>query len=273
MENDAKNKAIAAYSAAADTYDHPANAFWERYGLRTVNRLQLPAGAHVLDVCCGSGASAIPAAEAVGPTGSVLGVDLAESLLELARSKAEERGLLNVEFRKGDMLDLKLPESSFDAVVCVFGIFFVQDMHLAMNNLARLVRPGGKLAITTWGPRFFEPASSAFWNSIRAVRPDLYKGFNPWDRISEPDAVRALFDGVGVEKLEVVAEDGVHSLSSGEDWWAAIRGSGYRGTLEQLNAEDLEQVRQTNLDFIRQNNVRAVESNVVYAVGVRSAPK
>ena len=265
--NDARNKAITTYSAAADTYDHPANSFWERYGRRTVDRLQLPAGAHVLDVCCGSGASALPAAEAVGPTGSVLGVDLAESLLELARSKAEERGLINVEFRKGDMLDLKLPESSFDAVVCVFGIFFVPDMHLAVHKLSRLVKPGGRLAITTWGPRFFEPANTAFWNSIRAVRPDLYKGFNPWDRITEPEAVRALFDGAGVERLEVVAEKGVHSLNSPEDWWFALLGSGYRGTLEQLNAEDREQVRQANFDFIRQNSVRSVESNVVYAVG------
>lgn len=267
---DIKRKTAETYSTASDFYDHPANAFWEHYGRRTVERLQLPAGARVLDVCCGSGASAIPAAEAVGPSGFVQGVDLAENLLNLARTKAKQRNLNNLDFQTGDMLDLKLPESSFDAAVCVFGIFFVPDMQLAVNKLLRLVRSGGQLAITTWGPRFFEPANSAFWNAIRAVRPDLYKGFNPWDRISEPDAVRALFDGAAVADLDVVAEAGAHALNSPEDWWTAILGSGYRGTVEQLNEHDREQVRHENLDFIRRTNLTSVEANVVYAVGTRT---
>jgi ubiquinone/menaquinone biosynthesis C-methylase UbiE len=133
----------------------------------------------VLDVCCGSGASAIPAAEAVGPAGSVLGLDLAERLLELARTKAAARGLGNARFRQGDLLDLRLPAGHFDAVVCVFGIFFVPDMPAAVRALWHVLRPGGTLAITTWGPRFFEPATTAFWEAVREARPDLYRGFNP----------------------------------------------------------------------------------------------
>src|SRR6185295_12953786 len=82
------------------------------------------------------------------------------------RQKALARGLQNIEFRVGDMLDLDIPDSELDVVVCVFGIFFVPDMPAAVHELWRLVRPGGKLAITTWGPRFFEPATTAFWNSV-----------------------------------------------------------------------------------------------------------
>src|SRR5258707_7530195 len=119
---DAKPRATATYNAAADSYDNPANSFWERFGRRTVERLHLAPGARVLDVCCGSGASALPAAEIVGPSGRVMGVDLAARLLDNARAKAKGRGLANVEFRSGDMLDLQIPER-FDAVVCVFGIF------------------------------------------------------------------------------------------------------------------------------------------------------
>ena len=152
---DAKRKAAATYNAASDFYDHPVNSFWERYGRATVARLLINPGARVLDVCCGSGASAIPAAEAVGRQGFVLGVDLAENLLTLARAKAKERDLNNIEFRTGDMLDLRLPAIGFDAVICVFGSFFVPDMQGAVRELWRHVRPGGRLAITTWGPRFF----------------------------------------------------------------------------------------------------------------------
>lgn len=266
---DPQKRAAATYNAASDCYDHPVNFFWEHYGRRTVERLALPLGAHVLDVCCGSGASAIPAAETVGPAGFVLGIDLAEKLLELARLKAKKHGLENLDFRTGDMLDLGFPESSFDAVICVFGIFFVPDMQAAVSKLWGLVRPNGKLAITTWGPRFFEPVNTAFWDSIRAIRADLYKGFNPWDRISEPDAVRSLFATLRVEQLDVLAEPGTCTLSSPEDWWQMVLGTGYRGTIDQLDAEAREDVRRNNLDFISRCDVRSVEANVVYAVAVK----
>ena len=263
---DAKTRATVAYNAAADSYDDPANSFWGRFGRTTVERLRLSPGARVLDVCCGSGASALPAAEAVGPDGSVLGIDLATNLLELARAKAAVRGLRNAEFRLGDMLDLNLPDSQFDAVVCVFGIFFVPDMSAAVRALWRVVRPGGRLALTTWGPRFFEPATAAFWNAIRAERPDLYRGFNPWDRICAPPAVDAMLREAGVEGAEVVAEAGQHPIASPEAWWAAVLGTGYRGTLEQLDAAGRERVRAANLHFIRQSGTRAVDANVVFAI-------
>ena len=269
MLEDAKKKAATTYNAASDFYDHPANTFWSRYGRRSVERLRLAPGQRVLDVCCGSGASAIPAAEIVGSTGSVVGVDLADNLLALARNKAKERDLTNIEFRHSDMTQLPFDEGSFDVVVCVFGIFFVPDMEAALRELKRVVRAGGKLAITTWGPRFFEPATTAFWESVRSVRPDLYKGFNPWDRISDVEAVRSLLTAAGLDKVEAVAEADAQPVSSPEDWWAMIMGSGYRGTIEQLDPSDQERVRLENLDFIRRTSLRSLESNVVYAMATR----
>jgi len=265
--DDAKKKAAATYNAASDFYDHPANTFWERYGRRTVERLALPPGARVLDVCCGSGASALPAAEAVGPNGSVTGVDLAGNLLELARAKAKQRGLTNIHFETGDMTNLRFDADSFDVVVCVFGIFFVPDMEAALRELARVVRARGRLAITTWGPRFFEPVSTAFWDSVREVRSDLYKSFNPWDRISEPETVRSLLASASLSEIEVVPESDAQPVNSPEDWWAAVAGSGYRGTVDQLSASEREQVRGQNLAFIRDHQIRSVEANVIYATG------
>lgn len=267
---EARKKAATTYNAASDYYDHPANTFWGRYGRRTVERLGLATGEHVLDVCCGSGASAIPAAEIVGADGAVVGVDLAENLLELARAKAKQRGLTNIQFRSGDLMYLPFEDGSFDTAVCVFGIFFVPDMEAALREIGRVVHDGGRVAITTWGPRFFEPGSTAFWDSIRDVRPDLYKGFNPWDRISEVDSVLQLLAGAGLSQLEGVAESGSQSVGEPEDWWAMIMGSGYRGTVEQLSPEDRERVHRANLDFIERTSLRELEANVIYAVGRRS---
>jgi len=118
----AKARAAATYNAAADLFDHPTNTFRDRFGQTTINRLNLRPGQAALDVCCGSGASALPAAEAVGAQGRVIGVDLAENLLELARAKARQRGMAQAEFQVGDMMSLGFPDAAFDAVVCVFGI-------------------------------------------------------------------------------------------------------------------------------------------------------
>lgn len=263
--DDAKQKAAATYNAAADFFDHPVNTFWERYGRRTIDRLQLERGARVLDACCGSGASAIPAAQAVGPEGSVVGVDLAENLLKLARGKSRQLGLTNAVFQTGDMTALEFPDESFDAVVCVFGIFFVPDMEGALRELKRVVRHDGRMAITTWGPRLFEPINSVFWDSVRSVRPDLYKGFNPWDRICEAGALRSLLESAGLADVRVAAETDSQPVNSPEDWWSMILGSGYRGTVDQLSAAERELVKNQNFDFIRRENVRAIEASVLYA--------
>lgn len=265
VTDDAKKKAAATYNAAADFYDHPANTFWERYGRRTIERLGLKPGARVLDVCCGSGASAIPAAQAVGPEGSVVGVDLAENLLKLAYSKASQVGLTNIEFQSGDLTALPFPDESFDAVICVFGIFFVPDMDAAVRELRRVLRTGGRLAVTTWGPRFFEPVNTVFWNSVRNVRAELYKNFNPWDRVSETGTLRLLLEAGEFRHIQVSAEIDFQPIDSPEDWWPMVMGSGYRGTVEQLSAADQDRVKAKNLDFIRAENIRSVEANVLYA--------
>src|SRR2546428_7679120 len=89
----AKEKAAATYDAAADHFDDEPLCFWDLIGKHTVINLKLQAGAKVLDVGCGTGASALPAAQAVGKNGFVVGVALSSRLLERARTKALTAGL------------------------------------------------------------------------------------------------------------------------------------------------------------------------------------
>ena len=269
MPENAQERAAFTYNAAADFYDTSPLSFWDYFGHRTIELASLPIGSRVLDVCCGAGASALPAAEAVGPTGNVVGVDLSKQLLELARTKAIQRRLNNVEFEVVDMLSMRFPVASFDAVVCVFGIFFVPDMARAVSELWSRVRLGGKLVVTTWGPNFCEPANDAFWSSIKNVRPDLYKGFNPWDRINDPAGLRKILDEAGVASPKIIAENRPHPIKSTEDWWAIVLGSGYRGTIEQLTLTEREKVKEANLAFIRDQKISAVETNVLYALATK----
>jgi ubiquinone/menaquinone biosynthesis C-methylase UbiE len=254
------------FNSAADYFDAPALSFWNRFGQRTIDLLELQSGDRVLDVCCGSGASAIAAAMKVGNHGSVLGVDIAESLLELGRNKSQQQGLTNIEFRCDDVMDLGLPDESFDGIVCVFGIFFIPDMQDAIAKLWRMLRPGGKLAITSWGGRVFEPANTTFWNAIQAERPDLYKQFTPWYRIGDPVSLRTLLASSGVTQIEVVAEIDSHKLSTAADWWTMVMGGGLRGTIDKLDLATTERVKSVNLEFLETNQIEALDSDVLYAI-------
>src|SRR5262249_12044603 len=160
------------------------------------------------------GSSALPAAEAVGPDGSVVGVDLSGRLLERARTKASGRGLMNVDFIEADMSALGYPDEEFDAIISGFSIFFVPDMEGLVGELWRMVGPGGRMAITTWGPRMFEPAYSRWMDAVERERPDLYSKFNPWDRITSVGAVSKLLQDGGVSDPQVVSESGSQLLRS-----------------------------------------------------------
>jgi SAM-dependent methyltransferase len=225
----------------------------------------------VLDVGCGTGASALPAAQAVGRDGFVVGVDLSARLLDRARAKAIVCDLTNVEFRLADMTVLGYEDGRFDAVVSVFSIFFVPDMEGLVRELWRMVQPGGKLAVTTWGPRIFEPAYSRWLAAIKKDRPDLYSAFNPWDRITDVEAVRNLLRDGGATDAEVTAEDGLQPLRSADDWWTIALGSGLRWTIDQMGPQAAARVRGDNLDWLRANKISSVETNAIYAISNKPA--
>jgi ubiquinone/menaquinone biosynthesis C-methylase UbiE len=266
----AKAKAAATYNAAADHFDDETLGFWDRIGRRTVARLAVPSGAKVLDVGCGTGSSALPAAEAVGPDGSVVGVDLSDRLLERARTKASGRGLMNVDFIEADMSALGYPDDEFDAIISVFSIFFVPDMEGLVRELWRMVRPGGRMAITTWGPRMFEPAYSRWMDAVERERPDLYSKFNPWDRITSVGAVSKLLQDGGVSDPQVVSESGSQLLRSAADWWTIALGSGLRWTIEQMGPTVSARVRTDVLHWLQETNVSAIETNAIYATARKS---
>jgi len=260
-------RAARTYGAAADHYGLASLGFWDRFGAATVGRLPLAAGAGVLDLCCGAGASAVPAARAVGPAGRVLGIDVAGPLLELARARAAREGLGNAEFRCGDATRTGLPDGGFDAVVCVFGVFFAPDMPAFAAEMWRLVRPGGVLAITTWGPGLFEPANACFWELVGEADPSLVRAFHPWDEITTPAALAGLFPRAA--EPAVVAASGHHQLDRPDSFWDIVLGTGYRATIDALSHDQRDQVRQRLLAQLRSRDITTIRTDVIFATAKR----
>jgi hypothetical protein len=144
-------------------------------------------------------------------------------------------------------------------------VFFLPDVAAGTAALWRLVGPGGQLAVTTWGPRLFEPASSEFWDAVDQVRPELTRAYNPWDSLTEPDAVGVLLAEAGAEQGRVEAVAGSHTLRSPEDFWTIVQGSGYRATLDVMSVDECEAVRALCLAAIAHRQVTTIETNVVFA--------
>jgi SAM-dependent methyltransferase len=112
---------------------------------------RLAAGEAVVDIGCGCGATTLAAAQAVGPTGAVRGIDLSAPMLGVARRRAETSGLSNITLVQGDVQTYRLP-ARFDAAISRFGTMFFGDQTAALANVRRGLRPGGRLCLATWQP-------------------------------------------------------------------------------------------------------------------------
>jgi demethylmenaquinone methyltransferase / 2-methoxy-6-polyprenyl-1,4-benzoquinol methylase len=117
-----------------------------RWRERTADRAGLRAGDTALDVCCGTGDLALELARRVGPEGSVVGCDFSEPMLDLAREKAAERGA-PVRFEWADALELPYDSGRFDAATVGFGVRNLADLGRGLREMARVLRPGGRLVI------------------------------------------------------------------------------------------------------------------------------
>lgn len=270
MQTDAeelrKSLIRATFNAAAPQFDAEPLFFWDHLGQRTVELAGVTAGHHVLDVCCGAGASALPAAALAGPTGHVLGVDLAEQLLERARLKADRLGLRNTEFARGDMERLDVPGEAVDVVVCVLGIYFARDLPAALAGLWRTLRPGGTLAVTTWGSRALEPANSLYLEAAAEQLPSLNIGGTAmsWERMNSPELLGEAFLDAGLPAPTILEEVVVRPVTVA-DFWQVVLGSGYRLLLELMGPAASERVRQSFFRQMEAHGVREVVADVQYA--------
>lgn len=117
---------------------------------RLVGDARLRAGLRVLDLGSGTGYPALMTAQTVGPSGSVIGIDLAEQMLEAARRKAASLKLSNVTFRTGDVTTLPFEKASFDAVTTRFCLMFLPEIPKAVAEIARILKPDTWVSTAVW---------------------------------------------------------------------------------------------------------------------------
>jgi SAM-dependent methyltransferase len=182
---------------AAGDYDAVVDRIWSA-GEDVVRRVAVNAGDDVLDVACGTGNAAVRAAQAGG---RVTGLDLTPELFDGARRRASEAGV-DLDLVEGDAEALPFGDGSFDVVVSTFGCMFAPDHRRAAAEIARVLRPGGRIGIAAWTP---EGSIGDFFKSLSVLGPPPPPDFEPPILWGTRDHVSELFAGSGVE---VRFEDG-----------------------------------------------------------------
>ena len=216
-------------------WNHVA-AGWEKYDWRITGSdvsdtmfaaAQLGAGHRVLDIACGTGQPAIPAAQRVGPTGSVLAVDYSEGMLAVARRKAEAAGLTNIEFRQVDGDTLTFPEASFDVVLSRWGINLFDDPVACMAAACKALKPGGRVVVTTWGPPDKNPWASipimVFGKTLNLPPPP--KDAPGLFALGQGPQLEAVLKGAGFSDVvvESLSVDPAGEFDSGDEYFTFSR--------------------------------------------------
>jgi len=231
IPDDSKRRVAADFNAIAETYD--TLRFVQVCARRLVELAAIPPGAQVLDVATGTGWAALAVAQRVGPTGRVLGVDLAPDLLERAQQKVAKAGLTHVEFREGDAERLDLTDQCFDVVLCASALFFVPDMLAALREWHRVLKPGGQVGFSGFGPTVLQPLRDLWEARLRQYGVSLPTA-PPNQRLAEPETCRRLLHEAGFVQTEVKSEQLGYYFRTVEEYWEERWSSGNRRAILQL---------------------------------------
>ena len=174
-------------------------------------------GERVLDVACGTGIVARLAAPLVGSSGAVTGVDINPAMIAVARSVPQPDGPA-IDWREANAEALPLPASSVDLVVSLAGLQFIPDKKRALAEMHRVLRPGGRLALSIWDSPDRNPIGNIVWGSLARRLDVSIDRLNPGFTLGDPALLEDMLQGSGFSEIEITSRsldlwhpnDGIH---------------------------------------------------------------
>ena len=193
-------------------------------------------GERVLELACGAGGLGLAAAALVAPDGEVVLSDVVAEMTAIAAARARTLGVENVGTRQLDLESIAEPDESYDIVLCREGMMFAPEPERAASEIARVLRPGGRVAVAVWGPREQNPWLGLVFDAVSAetgapVPPPGVPG--PFS-LSDRDRVAGLFTHAGFSDVRVREVPTPLRADSFEEWWE--RTSALAGPLTKILA-------------------------------------
>jgi ubiquinone/menaquinone biosynthesis C-methylase UbiE len=257
------------FNTVSGGYDNKALRFFPESARHLAASLVLKGNEQVLDVATGTGHAALALAARV-PRGRVTGVDFSSGMLDQARNKAASMNIRNVEFLERDMQSLGFSANRFDAAVCAFGIFFVDNMDSTLMHIAEAVRPGGQVAISGFQENYFHPLKDLMVNRLAGfgVQPPP----QTWKRIATEAGCRELFEKAGLGDVRVEQRNVGYFLDNAKEWWDVVWNAGFRRMVGQLTPADQERFRREHLQEVVALTTKDgiwLDVGVLFAIGTK----
>lgn len=210
--DDARGQILAGAAEIYDRFFVPALfAQWARHLLEAA---AVGTGDRVLDVACGTGILARAAAARVGTPGAVTGLDVNPGMLAVARRHAAD-----IDWREARAEALPFADGRFDAVLSQFGLMFFDDRVVALREMWRVLRPGGRLAIAVWDSMQSAPGYAAMSGLLRRLfGGEIAAALDAPYSLGDREALAALLAEAGLAKAEVRTVDGIARFPSIADW-------------------------------------------------------
>jgi SAM-dependent methyltransferase len=182
--------------------------------------LALAPGDRVLELAGGPGTLSLMAARAVGPDGHVIYSDFAEPMVAAARDRLEREGVMNVECRVMDAEAMDVPDASVDAVACRMGFMLMADPAAAMRESARVLAPGGRIALAVWAEAESNPWAAVPMQVIASevtMPPPPPNAPGMWS-LADPVRLTGTLEQAGLGSVRIEALDSTNDFDSADQW-------------------------------------------------------
>lgn len=260
------------FDVAGQNHDAASALLWGPLGEEFVRLVEPVPGDRVFDAGCGAGASALPAARAVGGAGRVDAVDVADGVLDLGRARARAEDLKQLCFHAADVTGWSAPEP-YDLVLCGYGVFFFPDMDVGARRLAGLARPGGRFSVAVWARGALESFGGLLHRTVAAERADGPPGGQEDPparrasmRIGTEDDLRSWMASLGLDEVQVHRIAWQVDLNA-DNAWDLVLGTGFRAMLHGLDASAVNRVRDRFLTALTAERVESLDATSLVAVG------
>jgi len=187
-------------------------ALFDEWCPLVVDAANIQTGHRVIDVACGTGALAITVSERIGPKGTIVGIDINEGMLNIARSKSS-----SVEWLNSPAELLPFEDDSFNCVVSQFGLMYFENQENAMREMIRVLQPGGSLAVAVWDKLEHNSGFAAEDQLWQQVFGEEWGDESPY-KLGDKNILQSLFTNSGVADIQITTHNGAACFESIESW-------------------------------------------------------
>lgn len=254
MEKSYKDIVATTFNETAAKFDRIGTSFFKEFGKRMAKFSSINKGDRIIDVACGNGAVTIPVAKKINDDGHVTGIDIAHKMIEECESLKAKLQISNVDFKVMDIESLEFEDETFDKVYCGFGIFFLPNVLKGLNEVKRVLKPGGEFIFSTWNKEYnfdwlisllikYLPHMTAFrqYNDDEIERDDF----------TTIEGIEKLCKLSGLKKQQIKIENVNTYYIDENEWLERWWNTGYRMFFKQLSNRDYDKFKNEALEMIK----------------------